>query len=71
MKMLLWDLEERRYRYYIETSTNNLDWQMAVDHRFKESSSWQEATFSPRITIFIRIIGTSNPINEVSLKNKR
>lgn len=31
LRLLLWDCDERAYRYYIETSTNQQHWTKVVD----------------------------------------
>ncbi|CAF1670742.1 unnamed protein product, partial [Didymodactylos carnosus] len=33
MRILLWDVDNRSYGYYIETSTDNTNWSMIVDKR--------------------------------------
>lgn len=66
LRLLLWDLDDRTYKLYIETSVNDEDWDMVVDRKQEELRSWQEFTFKPRPVVFIRIIGTENTANEVS-----
>lgn len=58
MKLLLWDKNDYAYRYYIETSNNLQDWEVAIDRRNEKCKSWQEAKFSPRIVTHIKIIGS-------------
>ncbi|KAL7678203.1 hypothetical protein ACOME3_004429 [Neoechinorhynchus agilis] len=64
-RMLLWDVEQRHYSYYILTSINGVDWSMTVDKRDELCSSWQVLRFEPRPIVFIRIVGTRNTANEV------
>lgn len=66
MRLLLWDCDSRTYSFYIETSTNQKDWEIAVDKRHEQLRSWQQFTFESRPVVFIRIIGTYNTANEVS-----
>lgn len=67
--MLLYDRGARVYNFYIETSVNQNDWEMAVDKRNEQLRSWQDFTFTPRPVVFFRITGTSNSDegNNVSL----
>lgn len=65
LRILLWDCDERSYSFYIETSTNEKDWEIVVDKRNDQVQSWNSYTFEPRPIIFIRIIGTYNTANEV------
>lgn len=58
MKLRLWDQDPRSYRFYIETSTDKQNWELAVDRRNQDCKSWQHAEFSERITVFIKITGT-------------
>lgn len=66
LRLLLWDCDDRTYCFYIETSTNQKDWEMAVDKRHEQLKSWQQFTFNPRAVVFIKIVGTYNTANEVS-----
>lgn len=67
MRMLLWDCDTRTYSFYIETSTNQTDWKIAVDKRDEQLRSWQQFSFESRPVVFIRIIGMHNTANEVSI----
>ncbi|XP_063904232.1 BTB/POZ domain-containing protein 9-like [Zophobas morio] len=60
MKLLLWDGDGRHYRYLVETSVNNSNWEIAVDLRNKDCRSWQNLLFKERAVVFIRITGTHN-----------
>lgn len=71
MRMLLWDCDTRTYSFYIETSTNQSDWTIAVDKREEQLRSWQQFTFESRPVVFIRIIGMHNTANEVCVCIKR
>lgn len=67
LRLLLWDLDERTYKLYIETSVNNEDWEVVVDRREEHLRSWQQFTFKPRPVVFIKIVGTENTANEVRI----
>lgn len=51
-----------KYSFYIETSTDKINWKMAIDKRNEYLSSWQEFDFEPRSAIFVRITGTRSDI---------
>lgn len=65
MRILLWDIDERLYSFYVETSTNQRTWDMAVDMRNERLRSWQPLAFNARAVVFIKIVGTYNTANEV------
>ena len=65
MKLLLWDLDDRKYKYFIETSVNNVTWEIVADRRNENCKSWQNIRFDERPVVFIRIIGTDNTANTV------
>lgn len=68
LRLLLWDCDSRTYSFYIETSTNQKEWEMAVDKRNDHLRSWQQFTFTARPVVFIKIVGTHNTANEVMQK---
>lgn len=68
LRLLLWDCDERSYSYYIESSVNIWDWEMVVDKTREQCKSWQVIRFPPRPVVFIRIVGTHNTANEVSVQ---
>lgn len=65
MKLLLWDLDERRYSYYIEVSCDQQTWIRVVDKTKEVCRSWQYLTFDPTPVVFVRIVGVQNTANEV------
>lgn len=65
LRMLLWDCDDRTYSFYIQTSTNAQNWEMAVDKQKEHLRSWQQFTFEPRPVVFFKIVGTYNTANEV------
>lgn len=67
MRLLLWDCDSRTYSFYVETSINQKDWEMAVDKRDEQLRSWQQFTFPPRPVVFFKIVGTYNTANEVRI----
>ncbi|KAJ3647097.1 hypothetical protein Zmor_024639 [Zophobas morio] len=66
MRLLLWDKDIRYYKYFVETSINNTDWEIAVDLRNEDCKSWQNLRFKERAVVFIRITGTYDSVNGVS-----
>lgn len=68
LRLLLWDCDLRTYSFYIETSTDQKDWRMAVDKQQEQLRSWQQFTFQSRPVVFIKIVGTYNTANEVCLR---
>lgn len=65
LRLLLWDLDDRTYKLYIETSVNSEDWEIVVDRRDENLRSWQQFSFKPRPVVFIKIVGTENTANEI------
>lgn len=65
LRLLLWDCDSRTYSFYIETSINQKDWEIAVDKREEQLRSWQQFSFTPRPVVFFKIVGTYNTANEV------
>ncbi|XP_063903919.1 BTB/POZ domain-containing protein 9-like [Zophobas morio] len=63
MRVLLWDKDNRYYKYFVETSINNTDWEIAVDLRNEDCKSWQNLRFKERAVVFIRITGTYDSVN--------
>ncbi|KAJ3647098.1 hypothetical protein Zmor_024639 [Zophobas morio] len=63
MRLLLWDKDIRYYKYFVETSINNTDWEIAVDLRNEDCKSWQNLRFKERAVVFIRITGTYDSVN--------
>ena len=63
-KLLLWDLDNRYYRYKIEASSNNMTWVMIVDRTSSGMwQSWQDIRFSPGIQArYLRLTGTYDSI---------
>lgn len=52
MRLLLWDGDDRVYRFYIETSLDRKNWKMAVDKRSEDSRSWQKLQFELRLCLY-------------------
>ena len=65
IRLLLWDCDDRSYSYYIDVSTDHLQWHRVVDMRNEKCRSWQTITFSPRPVCYVKIVGTHNTANEV------
>lgn len=69
MRLLLWDCDDRSYSYYIEVSTNQRHWEMVCNRSRENCKSWQTIRFNPLPVVYIRIVGTNNSANEVSIIN--
>lgn len=67
MRLLLLDLDDRSYQFYIETSLDNKNWTMVVDKRSEYSRSWKTLTFAPTLCTFIKIVGTYSTETNVRL----
>ncbi|CAL4127413.1 unnamed protein product [Meganyctiphanes norvegica] len=64
-RMMLWDRDQRGYSYYIEVSMDQKDWVRVIDHTRYHCRSWQYLYFPPRVTRYIRIVGSNNTVNRV------
>jgi hypothetical protein len=60
IETLLWDLDDRTFTYRIETSSDGVEWDLAVDKSEGAWSSWQVDRFSARSAKYIRFTGLSN-----------
>ncbi|XP_031624125.1 BTB/POZ domain-containing protein 9-like [Contarinia nasturtii] len=49
-----------KYSFFIETSIDKENWEMAIDKRSESLSGWQMFQFEPRPASFIKITGTQN-----------
>ncbi|XP_063904588.1 BTB/POZ domain-containing protein 9-like [Zophobas morio] len=59
MRLLLDDCSgTRHFRYFVETSVNHSNWEMAVDRRNEDCIDCQNLRFKERAVVFIRITGT-------------
>ena len=70
MRLLLWDLDSRYYRYKIEASSNNTTWTKIVDRTAvtNRCRSWQNISFNPAIQArYLRLTGTYNSANRGSM----
>lgn len=66
LRLLLWDSENRSYRFYVQTSLDRKNWVMAVDMREKDMSlsSVNVFKFPQRLVLYVKIIGTKCSIEE-------
>jgi len=60
---MLHDNASQRFRYRIETSVDNENWQLAVDKSEGEWGGWQVDRFEPRQAKYIRFTGLHNSLN--------
>jgi len=61
-KTLLYDLDDRFYKYKIETSLDGINWELAVNKTTGEWRSWQTDGFSTREARYLKITGTHSSI---------
>lgn len=66
IRLLLGATDNRTYRFYVETSVDNENWEMAIDMRNTDvgSSSSAVYTFNKRLVLWIKIVGTECSITE-------
>lgn len=60
LRLRLWDLDDRSYRFFIETSANYSNWIRVCDNTKEGATGWQTIAFEPRAVSFIRIVGTAS-----------
>jgi len=60
---MLWDLDGRRFRYAVETSTDGERWEPAVDKSEGDWVGWQVDRFAPRVARYVRFRGLHNSVN--------
>lgn len=65
-RLLLWDCDDRTYKYCIEVSCDQRIWKKVVDKSKETCRSWQVLKFPSQPVTFIKIIGTHNTANEVN-----
>lgn len=60
IRVLLQDTENWAYRFYVQTSLDDISWTMAVDMRNKDFNSSSETLlkFTHRLVLFVRIVNT-------------
>jgi hypothetical protein len=63
IRMLLWDGEDRFYRYSLETSPDGQTYAPLVDRSQGEWKSWQTISFPPRRVKTIKVKGLHNSAN--------
>ncbi len=57
IRFLLWDKDNRFYRYKIEVSNEQKQWELISNNNSGEPRSWQEFVFEPKEIKFIKITG--------------
>ena len=61
LRLLLYDLDNRFYEYYIEASSDNKTWTTIVDRTIGTWRDWQDIPFNPPIQVrYLRLTGTYN-----------
>lgn len=64
MKILLWDGDNREYKYYIEVSIDQNKWERVVDRTKNGHRSWQNLYFPSQLVRYIKLVGTNNTENQ-------
>lgn len=65
--MLLRELDDHWYSYWVEVSGNYKDWEMVIDKRQEKCQGWQFLTFDrSRPVVFIRITATPESVEQVN-----
>jgi hypothetical protein len=64
-QVLLFDLDDRFFRYRVETSADGERWETAVDKSEGEWSGWQVDRFSARTARYVRFTGLHNSVNDL------
>ena len=63
IRFLLWDGDDRYYRYTIDVSADGKEWTQLADRSKGKWKSWQEFNFPPRPVKKIRVNGLYNSAN--------
>jgi len=63
--VLLWDHDERTFRYQTEVSVDGKQWKLVVDKSKAECRGWQSDRFPPTPARFVRFKGLHNTINSL------
>jgi len=63
--VLLWDHDERTFRYQIEVSVDGKHWKLVVDKSKAECHGWQSDRFEPAPARYVRFKGLHNTINSL------
>ncbi|MGF1627079.1 MAG: discoidin domain-containing protein [Alphaproteobacteria bacterium] len=62
LRFLLWDRDDRFYRYRIDGSADGTGWTVLADRTDGEHRGWQEIALSPAPLRYIRLVGTHNSV---------
>lgn len=62
IRIKMWDLDKRLYRYYVQGSNDGTNWQMIEDDREQDIMGWHEMAVNTSFK-YIRLIGTANSQN--------
>lgn len=63
IRFLLWDKDDRQYRYQLLVSEDGASWDTVKDSSGEGASSWQDVRFAARPVRYIRILGLGNTVN--------
>ena len=64
VRLLLWDLDKRRFKYLVEVSPDGKRWTMVDDHQEEAvPGGWKKIAFPPRDVRYVRVQGFGNSVN--------
>lgn len=63
VRLLLWDGNDRYYRYVLEASADGMHYEVLADRSTGKWRSWQTITFTPRPVKFLKVKGLYNSEN--------
>ncbi len=65
VRLLLWDLDRRRFKYLVEVSPDGKKWTTVDDHQEEAvPGGWRKIEFPPRDVRFVRVQGFGNTVND-------
>lgn len=68
IRFLLCEVGSRTSRFYVQTSLDMNTWYMAVDQRHEDMVSEPVLNFTPRLIVYVKIVGTQSSIDKVKIK---
>jgi len=63
LRFLLWDGDNRSYKYKLEVTADGRTWDTVADYSNEARKSWQDITFEPRRIEAFRVEGLHNSAN--------
>ena len=67
VRLLLWDLDDRRFKYLVEVSSDGKKWTTVDDHQeVAVPGGWKKIQFPPRDVRYVRAQGFGNSVNDAT-----